>query len=312
MNLKEYFDSIDVQEIDRFVYEQQEENINIEFKTVNHPCHNHSNRDYDRNNLSKVISGFANSNGGIVIWGIKASLNEKGQDVAKELKPIKELTKFLNFLNRSEGQVVIPSVTGIEYSKIESSVDEGFVKTYIPPSDNAPHMAVCVDKHYFKRSGDSFNMCEHYDILDMMNRKTTPRLEVMVLDRTDGGIGAGKKQYSKVIAIQNSSKAIAKFPYLKIDINPPFYMAEYGLDGNGRVGLFNQKTLPSGKHQSTYSGGQDIVIHPGIIYEIDRIKYETPDSDNSDIPELIVNYLIAAENMESITGEIKSHVEPCC
>jgi hypothetical protein len=310
MNNREYFNSIDIQEIDRFVSEQQEENINIEFKTVNHPSHNSSNRDYDRNNLSKVISGFANSNGGIVIWGIKASLNEKGQDVAKELKPIMELTKFLNFLNRSEGQVVIPTVIGIEHTKIETSYDEGFIKTYIPASDNAPHMALNGDKHYYKRSGDSFSICEHYDIMDMLNRKTTPTLEVMILDRTDGGIGAGKKQYSKVIAIKNTSRSIAKFPYLKMEVNPPFYMAEYGLDGNGKIGLFNHKSIPSGNYHSTYSGGQDIVIHPGIIYEIDRIKYETPATDSRDIPTLVVKYLIAAENMESINGELRVFIEP--
>lgn len=310
MNSKEYFDSIDIHEIERYVTDQQEENINIEFKTVNHPNYNDSNRDSDRNHLSKVISGFANSNGGIVIWGIKASKNSKGQDVAKDLKPITELTKFLNFINRSEGQVVIPLVTGVEHLKIETNIDEGFIKTYIPASDNAPHMTVCGDKHYYKRSGDSFYICEHYDILDMINRKTTPKIEVMILDRMDGGIGAGKKQYSKVIAIINSAKTIAKFPYLGIEVDPPFYIDEYGIDGNGSIGLFKQRNRPYQGQKATYSGGQDIVVHPNILYEIDRLKYVTPAADLSDVPILSVNYLITAENMESMSGRLDAQIEP--
>lgn len=310
MNIREYFYSIDIQEINRFVSEQQEENIHIEFKTVNYPNHNQSNRDYDRNNLSKAISGFANSDGGIVIWGIKASLNSKGQDVAKELKPIKELTKFLNFINRSEGQVVIPLVTGIEHLKLESSSDEGFIKTFIPGSETAPHMALCGDKHYYKRSGDSFYICEHYDILDMFNREKTPKIEVLVLEKTYGGIGAGTQQYSKIIAIRNTGKTIAKFPYLSIIIDPPFYLSDFGLDGNNAIGLFKYRTLPYNTHSVTYSGGQEIVVHPNILYKIDNIRYERPANDLSDLPTLRIKYLIAAENMASLTGEIVAHIDP--
>lgn len=199
MNIHEYFKSIDLNEVNSFISDQQEENIHLEFKTVNHPNYNSNNRDYDRNNLSKVISGFANSNGGIVIWGVKASTNSKGLDIAKELNPIKELTKFLNFLNRSEGQVIIPLVVGIQHKKIEVNKDEGFIITYIPKSENAPHMAIFSEKHYYKRSGDSFYICEHYDILDMLNRNISPKIEVLVLENTLGGIGAGIQNYSKIM-----------------------------------------------------------------------------------------------------------------
>src|SRR6266566_2213429 len=104
MTIKEYFDAIDIKEIDRFLNDKQEENTELEFKTVNHPDYNDDNRHYDKINISEVLSGFANSNGGIVIWGIKAKTNSAGQDVAKEKKPIKQLTKFLNLLNRLESQ----------------------------------------------------------------------------------------------------------------------------------------------------------------------------------------------------------------
>ncbi len=103
MKIEEYFSKIDLNEIERFIEESQEEHITLEFKTVNHPIYTDENREDDKKNFSKVISGFANSSGGIVVWGIMAKQNSSGQDVAKAKKPIKELTKFLNTLNRLEG-----------------------------------------------------------------------------------------------------------------------------------------------------------------------------------------------------------------
>lgn len=100
MNLKSYFENIDINEIDRYISDGQEENLNLEFKSVVHPNYNTHNREDDKKNISKTFSGFANSNGGIVVWGIKAKENRNKQDIATDKKPIKELTKFLNMLNR--------------------------------------------------------------------------------------------------------------------------------------------------------------------------------------------------------------------
>ena len=163
MNLQEYFESIDLAEIERFITEDQEENLHLEFKTVNHPNYNSANREFDKKNISEAISGFANSDGGIIIWGIETGNSQK-LDVAFKKKPIKELTKFLNTLNRLEGEVITPIVTGVLHKKIVISQNEGFIKTFVPPSDFAPHMANhSSSKNYYKRSGDSFRICEHYD-----------------------------------------------------------------------------------------------------------------------------------------------------
>ena len=87
MDLKAYYNQIDLEEIERFILEGQEENLNLEFKTVVHPNYNLNNKEDDKKNISKTLSGFANSNGGIIIWGIKAKENEKKQDIATDKKP---------------------------------------------------------------------------------------------------------------------------------------------------------------------------------------------------------------------------------
>lgn len=298
MDIKKYFETIDINEIERFIQDGQEENSFIEFKTVVHPNYNDKNREDDKKNISKTISGFANSNGGLVIWGIKAKENDKKQDIATEKSPIKELTRFLNTLNRLEGQATIPIVTGIIHRKIEVSEDFGFIVTYIPPSEFAPHKANFGDKQYYKRSGDSFYACEHYDIKDMFQRKHSAKLSLKVKNKLfTGGNIRDTLRYEMILALRNEGRNFAKAPLIKVDINLPYKFADNGLYGHGEIGLFRARAKPNTPQMNTYIGGQDIIVFPELEYDIDKVIIEVH-KDIAELPDLILNYMIVAENME--------------
>ncbi|MBI3519473.1 MAG: ATP-binding protein [Bacteroidetes bacterium] len=301
MKLNEYFDSIDINEIERFIIEKQEENVSIEFKTVNHPDYNDSNREYDKINISETISGFANSNGGIVIWGIKAQKDASGQDVAKDKRPIKQLTKFLNLLNRLEGQAVTPTITGIIHKKIEVAKDEGYIKTFVPQSENAPHMANFSGKHYYKRSGDSFYQCEHYDIIDMISRKKSPKLRVVAKVVAKQILHQTTTRWRILVSVINDGNNIAKYPYLALTLSSGWQADEYGLDGNRNTGL--AKVRNNVLFQHNYSGGVDKVIYPGAMLDVDHfcldIAKELPP------PNLTISYTTTAEDSENIKGKIE-------
>lgn len=305
MDLKAYYNQIDLEEIERFILEGQEENLNLEFKTVVHPNYNLNNKEDDKKNISKTLSGFANSNGGIIIWGIKAKENEKKQDIATDKKPIKELTKFLNTLNRLEGQAITPVITGIEHKKIEISDDYGFIVTFVPASDFAPHIANFANKHYYKRSGDSFYICEHYDIKDMFQRKHSAYLSLNLKNKQIRQISKDKIQIDITLSLRNTGRNYAKAPLIRVEINQPYKFSDYGLDGNGNVGVFRVKATPRTPQLSTYSGGQDILIYPDLEYDVDKIELEI-NSDIEELPKLKVDYMIVAENMEktNFTTEI--------
>lgn len=304
MDLKTYFEQIDLNEIDRFISEGQEENVNIEFKTVNHPELNA--QDFDKKNISKTLSGFANSDGGIVVWGIKAKQNEKKQDIAKDKVPINKLTEFLNTLNRLEGQAVTPVVTGIQHKKIEIHEDCGFIITYVPASDLAPHIANYAGKHYYKRSGDSFYQCEHYDIKDMFQRKHTADLKLKFSDKQIRNINNDKIEVTLTLSVRNHGRNFAKAPFIKININQPYELHQYGLDGNGNIGTFRRRENSS-PQSSTYSGEQDVIIYPGLDYHLDRIKLIV-NKDIEQLPNLKFHYFIVAENMEYTTVDINYNV----
>jgi len=198
-------------------------------------------------------------------------------------------------------------VTGIVHKKIEISEDTGFVITYVPPSELAPHMANFADKHYYKRSGDSFYVCEHYDIKDMMQRKHSAMLNLKIKNRLIENLGNALR-YTMTLSLRNEGRTLAKAPQIKVEINQPYKFSDYGLDGNGNIGLFGARAIPRTPQKSTYMGGQDTNVFPGLEYDIDKIILEV-DKDLNELPKLTLNYIIVAENMEKQNFELEITVE---
>ena len=75
MSLKTQYESLSGQGIDDFIANKQVEHLQLDFKTINDADLNH--RD-DRKTLAKAMSGFSNSNGGLIIWGVVAEKNDEG------------------------------------------------------------------------------------------------------------------------------------------------------------------------------------------------------------------------------------------
>ncbi|MEQ8417877.1 MAG: ATP-binding protein [Imperialibacter sp.] len=301
MNLFEVFESIDLVSIASYVENEIEEDLLLEFKTANFP----EQREFDQKNFSKCLSGFANSNGGLIVWGIKASPNRKKQDVAKELKPIERLTEFSNFLKRMEGTAISPVLSGIHHKKIPiNKEDRGYIVTYVPASEVAPHMANYDGKHYFKRSGDSFYACEHYDIVDMFSRRKAPKLRLIARRKfSPGSVRAGIRYFDLfiVLTIENIGGVTAKHPFLKVDLPYGFLKYQHGIDGNGKTGLQHRRAIDPITH--IYFGGADSVIHPGTVLEVDIVAQQNF-SKPSEVNEFLMKYQLTSEGMDPLEDEI--------
>lgn len=109
MSIYDLFNNLDVNKLDEYIANNQEENLLLEFKEISDA--GFTSRD-NRKNFAKALSGFANSSGGIVIWGIKATKNNAGIDCACGKNEIKPLSLFMSKLNEYTGSFVAPIVEG--------------------------------------------------------------------------------------------------------------------------------------------------------------------------------------------------------
>lgn len=176
MNISDTFKKLNLKQINDWINNHQEENLFIDFKTIKKP--DFSNRD-DRKNFAKAMSGFANSSGGLIIWGIiakKTTINNEEIDCATEKSEIKPLSQFISRLNNLTGELVDPIIEEVRHKDILIKDDRGFAATLVPESASGPHMAKGGEDRYYKRSGDSFYRMEHFDIEDMFGRRKKPKL----------------------------------------------------------------------------------------------------------------------------------------
>jgi hypothetical protein len=263
MNIHDMYDRIDFQTIQRYVEAGQEENLTLDFKLLNSP--ELSNRD-DRKNFAKALSGFANSSGGIVVWGVDCRKNDEGVDCANRIVEYENADILLSRCNELTGTAVSPIVDGVQHKKIYSSPPKGLVVTLVPESDRGPHMAKLGEDRYYKRSGDSFYKMEHFDIADMFGRRRRPNL---VLDYIK------KRPTRIVIRIRNDGRGTAIAPYLRVKCPPGHGINPQGSDGNGN---WNLPLLPS-TGGTVFGGTTQDVIHPGTAIEV----FVFQKNDNKDV-----------------------------
>ena len=274
---------------------QQEEDLYLEFKTVNTNDLSHAD---DRKNLAKALSGFANSSGGLQVWGIEAGKNANQIDCAIRTVEIPQVRLFVTRLNTLTGQAVSPVVDGVRHKTIILNGDAGFAVTLVPESDSGPHMAKCREDRYYKRSGDSFYKMEHYDLEDMFGRRRKPRLEFTTRQERRGA------NTEIIVGIRNVGRATARTPYLAFNVTAPFGPSRYGLDGNGNTGL--PKLHDGDPLRYRYGSIEGLVIHPGTNHEVTRICLPgfNPRPEMLPDEDIIIEYEVSAEDMRSVRDSI--------
>jgi Putative DNA-binding domain len=264
MTLEEQFEQLSLQDIDDFITNKQVEHLQLDFKTVKGSSLNSSD---DKSSLAVALSGFANSSGGLIIWGVDARKNFDGIDCADSKKEIGNLPQLLSRLNALTGEAVNPLVDGVKHRAIPTDGDKGFAVTIIPESDTTPHMAKCGHNRYFKRSGDSFYQMEHFDLEDMFGRRKKPKLQVTATVTPNPMPSNQGRIFRILVSLLNNGRGMAKGPYLELIFSSNWKVSPYGVDGNMN---FNLPRIFSGNipGRAQFGSTSNFVIHPNTLCDV--------------------------------------------
>ncbi|MFC1752675.1 helix-turn-helix domain-containing protein [Thermoproteota archaeon] len=176
----------------------------------------------DRNNLAKAISGFGNSEGGVIVWGVDCAKDLDGADVAKAKIPIKNVERFTSLIEGAISGCTIPPHVGVENHSIKiKGKNEGYVVTLIPKSNNAPHQAI-VKNQYYMRAGSSFVPIPHGILAGMFGKRPQPWVYLMFSTGPAKitQLPSGEKEVHCEIGLMlyNGGQGIARDTYLNAEI----------------------------------------------------------------------------------------------
>lgn len=185
---RQIYESINTwSDVNNLCQRRREEDLHLEFKSFTEDQGDPFGNSSHKVTLAEALSAFANSDGGVVVWGI-ATGKGKSKSFAERIKPIR-LDLAIARLKELEGELVSFAINGIDHKPIESDTQEGFgvVLTYIPPSDRGPHMARSNHQHcYFTRAGSHTDRMEHFAVADMFGRRQRPDLSIRIHDPKTG------------------------------------------------------------------------------------------------------------------------------
>ncbi|MBX5239370.1 MULTISPECIES: helix-turn-helix domain-containing protein [unclassified Rhizobium] len=219
--------------------------------------------------LAKEASAFANSAGGVIVFGVDCRAVD-GIDQAEKLTPISNIQRAETSVRDAASELLQPRHDGIRVASISTASDltSGFVIVDVPRSERRPHRSEATDqKQYFKRSGSRSYPMEHYDIEDAFKRTTAPSLSLKHSLRRTMTVGSDEGHYHLEIAMLNDGAVSAKSVTLQI--------------WNRQGSMFGHDFYSKQPNFTTnYEGREhiaapaDFVIHPGETRKFHHFTFE--------------------------------------
>lgn len=174
--------------------------------------------------LAKAISGFGNSLGGLLIFGVK--------DKDKSLVPFIGYKNFEILVNEFVSRSTNPKHESINTLSFPSLIDssKGYVVVEIPQSLNRPLQVISneYNHRYFYRSGESHTDIPHDVLVGMLGYKIPPRLSYQIQECEIETIN----NFTFKIILRNAGSTIAKNVWFNLDVGMPKVLVSFTEFGN--------------------------------------------------------------------------------
>ncbi|HQR05220.1 MAG TPA: ATP-binding protein [Gemmatales bacterium] len=179
--------------------------------------------EFDRDKIqeawSEYLSAFANTEGGLLIVGIRTT----SRDTPGEVVPVQSLSELQAILTKQIHVANDPPVQGVRYLPIETAgPDKGVLVCYVPLSPHRPHRREFPGsaKTYVMRAGESCKVIPHSMLKQMFYPFTKVDLDLIqntvMRVKSDASV-----EFSMILVLQNKGTATAHEILVVLESNAP-------------------------------------------------------------------------------------------
>jgi hypothetical protein len=173
--------------IDDLIQNKISEEFFLDYKCVTTPDGAKRIEEEDKKKLGKAISGFGNSDGGVIIWGVDCRTTKDKGDLptgyqADAVPALKEFSPkwWKSLLESFVSGATMPAHQGVRHIALfRPGKNDGIVATYIPPGLNAPYRSLVDGRdNYYIRAGSDFIPAPHAVLAGLFGRAPQPIIKL--------------------------------------------------------------------------------------------------------------------------------------
>jgi hypothetical protein len=159
-----------IDDITALIANEAEESVHLDFKAAGSLSKKDERKKME---IAKDVSAFANSDGGIIVYGI-----EEQNHKAYAISYIDGNTYTKEWLEQVIQDNIQRKIEGLQIFPIrdKGDISKTIYVVKIPRSSNTPHMSA--DKCYYKRNNFRSVKMEEYEVRDLFYREATPNLKI--------------------------------------------------------------------------------------------------------------------------------------
>lgn len=277
-------------ELSQMIANQVEENLHLDYKGAGSLAVTYG----KKKEIAKDISAFANSDGGLVIYGIREFDDDARRHLPERLDPVDRTIISKEWLEQVINSNIQPKISGLTIHPIPLGSAANHVAYVVNiPKSNTAHQAS--DKKYYKRYNFESVAMEDYEIKDIINRLSSPELNLLLLpDQTTLNLNVLRFP----IVLHNKSKRLAKDVNLTVQFND---FNNYNIEGAS--GFDDCSNLNPGKR--IYSSNQKLEIYNGLNSHIGIFQIRL----NENIFSVNIRTSIFCDNMFPVTDTFEIRIE---